>query len=250
MRVLVVDDDPVGRATLREILALEGYQVEQAAGGREALEKLGSKAFQLMLLDLKMPDVDGLSVLEAVPGKAPDVQVVILTAHGSMESAIQAVRHGAHDYLLKPASTHEILATLARAGERWEELARNRRRLASVEGLASEPHGENAAGEDECLDLGDVRVDVARRRVEGGGTEIELTPAELRLLQALYRERGQVVAYATLVGHVQGYSVEAWEAPGMLRPVVSRVRRKLKAAGVRGEWITTVRGSGYLLTEP
>lgn len=109
-RVLVVDDDKVGRATLTEILQLEGFEVEEAEGGKAVIQRLGESDYDVMLLDLKMPDLDGLAVLEASSRLSPETQVIVFTAHGSLDSAIQAVRHGAHDYLLKPASCEDLLA--------------------------------------------------------------------------------------------------------------------------------------------
>jgi DNA-binding response OmpR family regulator len=238
-RVLVVDDDDVGRMTLSEILHLEGFEVAEAEGGRAALERLREGGFDVMLLDLKMPDLDGVAVLEQAAELSPDTEVIVFTAHGSMESAIKAVRHGACDYLLKPTGTQEILATVRRAAERRAQKAQARVAIGGV--TPSDLPAE--------LDLPGLRLDVDRRWLQGGGQGVELTPAETRLLLTLYRRRGSVVTCDELVGEVQGYPVESWEAPGMIRPLVSRLRDKLKQAGGNPDCIGTVRGSGYILQE-
>jgi DNA-binding response OmpR family regulator len=236
-RVLVVDDDDVGRMTLTEILHLEGFEVVEAEGGRAALERLREGGYDVMLLDLKMPDLDGVAVLQQTADLAPETEVIVFTAHGSLESAIQAVRHGAYDYLLKPTSTQDILETVRRAAERKEQKAKAAE--AAAPGIREDLPPE--------IELGGLRLDVDRRFLacEAGG--VELTPAEMRLLLALFRRQGKVVSCEDLVREVQGYTVEAWEAPAMIRPVISRLRLKLKQAGGSAESIGTVRGTGYLL---
>lgn len=250
-RILVVDDDDVGRASLAEILRLEGHGVEEAPGGRSALERVGSDSYDVVLLDLKMPDLNGVVVLEEMSRLSPQTEVIIFTAHGSLDSAIQAVRHGAYDYLLKPAGTREILSCVAKAAER--HLARMRvQDKGPAVGMVPETRGEGEASEGRMagFEIGGLTADVDRRRLRGPGGEVELTPAELRLLTALHREQGAVVSYGSLVDQVQGYRVEPWEAAGMLRPVVSRLRFKIRQAGGDPGWISTVRGSGYALEIP
>jgi len=242
-RVLVVDDDDVGRMTLAEILHLEGFEVDEAEGGRAAIERLSQSPYDVMLLDLKMPDVDGVAVLQQASSLAPDTEVIVFTAHGSLESAIQAVRHGAYDYLLKPTGTQEILETVRRAVARKEQKAR------AQLGPAGETTDLSAAQADlpPEIDFEGLHLDVGRRWLEREGRGIELTPAETRLLLALFRRRGHVVSCDDLVREVQGYPVESWEAPAMIRPVISRLRLKLRQAGGDPDRIGTVRGSGYLL---
>jgi DNA-binding response OmpR family regulator len=248
-QVLVVDDDDVGRRTLAEILRLEGLEVEEASGGREAIRRLGESAYDVMLLDLKMPEVDGLAVLEVSERGAPDTQVIIFTAHGSLESAIQAVRHGAYDYVLKPTSSREILASVKRAIERRQGLRRDREEaVRKAQPPATAEEGGLHGGEEEVI-LGEIRLEVERRRLLGRERSVELTPAEMRLLLALRGRQGHLVDHRELVERVQGYQVESWEAAAMVRPVVSRLRRKLLLVGASPGWIVTVRGAGYLLAE-
>lgn len=231
-RVLVVDDEDVGRQTLAEILRLEGFEVSEASGGRQALAALAARPFEVMLLDLKMPDLDGVSVLEQAATLAPSTRVIVFTAHGSLDSAIQAVRRHAADYLLKPTASEDVLAVV--------------RRVVAEAGAAP---GLPAGLAGRTLHAGELALDLDTRRLRGSQSELVLTPAEARLFAALHAQRGRVVGHAELVRQVQGYAVESWEAPAMLRPVISRLREKVREAGGPEDWIATVRGAGYLMPE-
>src|SRR5512136_1297106 len=113
-RLLVVDDEKAMRVSLSEIFTLRGAQVTTAADGREAVELLNQRDFDLMLLDLKMPGMSGIQVLEVAQKLRPGTVVILLTAHGTLDSAISALRRGAFDYLLKPCQVPEILAAVQR----------------------------------------------------------------------------------------------------------------------------------------
>src|SRR4030042_6307741 len=124
-RLLVVDDEPSVRDSLQGILEQEGQQVSTAGSGEEALALLSEHSFDLILLDLKMPGIDGLEVMKGAKRPAPDTVVIMLTAYGTLDSAIGALRHGAHDYLLKPCRVGEIVASVETGlGGRWEYLRR------------------------------------------------------------------------------------------------------------------------------
>ena len=126
-KILIVDDEEASRRTLGEILRLEGYHVADAANGQAAVEAIENEDYDLMLLDLKMPGMSGLDVLEQVVQILPGCKVIMLTAHGSLESAIEALRHGAHDYISKPAAPHEIIASVAKGITVRTESDRKRR---------------------------------------------------------------------------------------------------------------------------
>ena len=124
--ILVVDDDRSNRQTLRRILAREGYEVEDAASGKEAMERLRARPTDIMLTDLKMPGMDGVELLRASRMVSPDTEVVLMTAYGTVETAVESMKEGAYDFLTKPLKRHEILKTVRKALEKRSLIAENR----------------------------------------------------------------------------------------------------------------------------
>ena len=124
-RVLVVDDERRQRDILQMILEAEGYETATAANGRSALAASASETFDVVLTDLKMPDVDGLQLLSALAARAAPPCVILMTAHGSIDSAVEAMRRGAFDYLTKPLEKDDLLLVLRRAMERTHLVREN-----------------------------------------------------------------------------------------------------------------------------
>jgi DNA-binding response OmpR family regulator len=252
-RILVVDDEETMRRSLAELLRLEGYQVQAVASGEAAVEALRADGFDLMLLDLKMPGMDGLEVLRIAVKTAPDTLVILLTAHGSLESAIEALRRDAFDYLLKPCTPQQIIksveAALAHRAEAiHKRLLIDRLDISLQELLAAERRELEPAGNKHAVFLGEgVRVDLPRREITRGDQKVKLTPTEGKLLKVLLDNRGRVLSHRELVQLVQGYDVTDWEAPEVLRPLVSRLRGKLALFPGGESWISNVRGTGYVL---
>ncbi|HEX7621356.1 MAG TPA: response regulator transcription factor [Anaerolineales bacterium] len=235
--ILVVDDEPIERQTLSDILRLEGYLVAAVATGEAAVDYVRLNPVDLILLDLRMPGMSGLDVIKVVKRTAPDVEIILLTAHGSMDSAIEALRSRIQDYLLKPASPTLILESVARG------MVRKTTKLQSRE------TNKNASSNDEnaIIAMGDGTViDFGRRLVRSGPKTIFLTPAEGRLLRILAENIGKVFTHRELVLLVQGYSASQQEAPEILRPLVSRLRQKLAEVPVLMRRIVSVRGTGYV----
>lgn len=250
--VLVVDDEAAMRISLAQILQLEEYQVSVAESGEIALDYLEREPFDLMMLDIKMPGLDGVEVMKRAAKRNPDCKVILLTAHGSLESAIEAVRQGAHDYLLKPASPGEILSSVSRAMNERTDSDRRRRlieqleaslqQLRDVEGIE-----KSAPAISPVVTLGDnIMVDLERREIWQGDNKVMLTPTEGKLMRVLLENRGRVLSHKELVLLVQGYKTTDWEAPEILRPLVSRLRRKLAEFPNGSNWISNVRGTGYV----
>jgi DNA-binding response OmpR family regulator len=178
--------------------------------------------------------MDGMDVFRNVNKLAPDTRVILLTAHGSLRSAIEAVRLGAHDYILKPVSTRVILNSLARGLARrseqqhrrvlLEQLDMSLQRLKDMEGVEAVSNNEQS-----MLSLDDgVMMDFGRREIWRGNQKITLTPTESKLMKILLENRGRVLTHRELVFLVQGYETSDWEAQ-VLRPLVSRLRHKLSA---------------------
>ncbi len=233
--ILVVDDEPIERQTLTDILRLEGYHVAALANGEAAVDHVRHNQIDLMVLDLRMPGMNGLEVVKVVNRVAPDLEIVLLTAHGSMESAVEALRNRVHDYLLKPASPTQILESVRRG------LARRNSRLQAHERqdleAASDEHAIIALGDGTVIDFG-------RRVVTAGSRTVFLTPAEGRLLKIFAENVGKVFTHRDLVLLVQGYSTSQQEAPEILRPLVSRLRQKLARTPSLMRRIVSVRGTG------
>jgi DNA-binding response OmpR family regulator len=191
----------------------------------------------LIILDLRMPGMGGMEVVRVLGQMSPDTEIILLTAHGSMETAVDALRHRVHDYLLKPASPKQILESVERGLIRRESRLEQRKK-----------------GETEITDISPTvvqfvdgtAVDTTRRTVERGKEIIQLTPAEGHLLKVLVENPGKVFSHRELVLLVQGYDVSQREAQEILRPLVSRLRHKVENFSVLYDRIVSVRGTGYL----
>ena len=236
--ILVVDDEPVARQSLSDILRLEGYSVNSVPNGQAAVEHVRTHPVDLMIVDLRMPGMDGLEVVQVVNQISPETEVVLLTAFGTTESAIQALRLRIHDYLLKPASPSQVIASVKKG------LTRRDARLKARGGTASADVVDESAIEFSLKD--GTSVDLSRRLIRKKNEIVHLTPAEGRLLRVLIENPGRVYTHRELVLLVQGYDTSQREAPEILRPLVSRLRHKLEPFPALSESIVSVRGTGYL----
>lgn len=235
--IIVVDDEPVARQSLSDILKLEGYNVASAPNGQAAVEYVRMHPVDLMIVDLRMPGMDGLEVVQVVNQISPDTEVILLTAFGSTETAIQALRLRIHDYLLKPASPAQIIATVKKG------LARRSGRTRVSNALTNDVVDEAVV----VFNLKDgTMVDLSRRQIKHKSKIEHLTPAEGRLLRILMENEGKVFSHRELVLLVQGYDTSQREAPEILRPLVSRLRHKLDQFPSLSERVVSVRGTGYL----
>src|SRR5512135_2973506 len=163
--VLVVDDERTTRESLEEILTLEGFQVTLAESGETALEILGKTPIDLMLLDLKMKGMDGLHTTETAKQIAPDTVIIMLTAHGTLESAIGAMRHGAFDYLLKPAAVSDIIASVQRGLNHHTQMLRQRDMVGLMQRAITELHpapSTTLAKGERHLKLREIDLDLQR----------------------------------------------------------------------------------------
>lgn len=233
--ILVVDDEPVARQSLTDILKLEGYLVNSAPNGQAAVEYIRTHPVDLMIVDLRMPGMDGLEVVQVVNQVSPETEVILLTAFGSTESAVQALRLRIHDYLLKPASPAQIIASVKKGLTRRTA----RTKTSSV-----------VADPDEAIEIFTLKdgtsVDLSRRQIKHKSKVEHLTPAEGRLLRILMENEGKVYSHRELVLLVQGYDTSQREAPEILRPLVSRLRHKLEQFPALSERVVSIRGTGYL----
>jgi DNA-binding response OmpR family regulator len=236
--ILVVDDEPVARQSMTDILKLEGYNVASAPNGQAAVEYVRMHPIDLMIVDLRMPGMDGLEVIQVVNQVSPETEIVLLTAFGSTETAIQALRLRIHDYLLKPASPAQVIASVKKG------LTRRTARLRLRGGSSDTMDAEDTVSVFNMKD-GTV-VDLSRRLIRNKNKTEHLTPAEGRLLKILMENEGKVFSHRELVLLVQGYDTSQREAPEILRPLVSRLRYKLDQFPALSERVASVRGTGYV----
>jgi DNA-binding response OmpR family regulator len=258
--LLVVDDEYAARRTLVNLLRHSGYEVSEASHGKGALELITRHRYDLVILDLKMPDMDGTEVLAQARPLARDTVFIILTAFGTMDSAVTALRHGAFDYLLKPSSLQDIIRSVE-AG-----LAERRRRLnpedpvalleRALAGLKSSPRESapalapipaSAPESDRFLQAPDVTVDTLRRLVVVRGQRVDLTPTEFDILVYLLQRQDRVVPSRELAAHLRGCEMDERDARLLLRTHIHRLRQKLELDPSRPRILCTARGSGFCI---
>ncbi len=257
VRILVVDDEAAERITLGEVLRLEGYYTSLAASGEQALAMVRQEPpFDLAILDLRLPGMDGLQVLEGIRRLSADTIVILITGYGTLETAVQALRKGAYDFLLKPCPVNEVLAAVRRA---LSEVSTGRQRrllmtqlqntlkalITATDGMVGEvvvePTKENG-----ILTVGDVQIDRNKHLVTYRGQPVDLTPTEFRLLECLVEHVDEVCTPQDLVRCAQGYDTDAWGARSIVRVHIRRLRRKLEPDPENPRYILNVRGVGYL----
>ncbi len=261
-QILVVDDEPTPRMAITEALNLMGYRADDAASGTEALEMLSSRHYDLMLLDLRMPGMDGVEVMKRARQAYADLLVIVLTAYGSLESAIEAVRAGASDYLLKPSSIRDTEAAIDATLRRRTELKPSSPFEGDVDGaglVISEAEAVLPAGverKERFIRQGRLALDreknlffVAQRSGKGS-FHAQLTACEAALLQYLMQHPNQVLSCRDLARHALDYDLLEREAQAIVRPHISRLRRKLEPGTDHPGLIRTIRRKGYLFSAP
>jgi DNA-binding response OmpR family regulator len=224
MRLLVVEDEEDLAEAVRLGLVRAGYAVDVAGDAAQAYDRLAVNAYDLMLLDINLPDADGFGVCHAIRrGEVPveggaDLRVLMLTARGSLHDRVRGLDEGADDYLVKPFALAELLAR--------------------VRALLRRDTGGGTA----VLEVGDIRLDVARHEASVGGEALHLTPKEFGVLEYLMTRPGNVVPAEELLEHVWDENADPFTQT--VRVTVGTLRRKLG-----GDSIETVVGRGYRLRE-
>jgi len=262
--ILVVDDEPAARRSLASLLRHAGYSIVEAGSGREALDTITRQRFDLVILDLKMPDLDGNQVLAKARPVAQDAVFIILTAFGTLDSAVAALRNGAFDYLLKPSSLQEIVHSVeAGLAERQQKLvARDpvallERALAGLKAApqealpppASTPAPASDSEPDRFLQTREITVDTLKRLVAVRGQRVDLTPTEFEILVYLLRCRDRVVSARELASHLRECDMDERDARLLLRTHMHRLRQKLEVDPENPRILNTVRGSGFRITD-
>ena len=224
-QILVVDDEAAVRESLRRALALEGYDVELAADGTEALYRLdiGEVQPDAIVLDVLMPNVDGLETARRLRGAGNRIPILMLTARDEVEARVAGLDAGADDYVVKPFALAELLARLRALLRRTTN------------------------GSGETLHFADLELDPATREVKRDGEPIELTRTEFSLLELFMLNPRQVLTRSLIFERVWGYDFGL--SSNSLDVYIGYLRRKTEAGG-KPRLIQTVRGVGYALREP
>jgi two-component system response regulator MprA len=223
MRILVVDDEPAFRQAISRALTLEGYRVEEAGDGAEALERLADGGMDAIVLDVSMPAPDGLEVSRRLRDAGDRTPVLMLTARDAIDDRVAGLDAGADDYLVKPFALRELLARLRALMRRGGE------------------------GSPDVLCFADVRLDPAAYEVSRGGRRLELTRTEFLLLELFMRNPRQALPRSTIFERVWGYDFGT--RSNSLGVYVGYLRRKLEEDG-EPRLLHTIRGVGYALREP
>ncbi len=223
MRILVVDDDGAVRGSLDRALRLEGYEVQTAEDGEQALRTLSASPPAAIVLDVQLPGIDGLEVCRRLRSLGDDTPVLMLTARDAIDDRVLGLDAGADDYLVKPFALTELLARL-------RALLRRR----TDDGT-------------EALHFGDLSLDVSTREARRGDRIFTLTRIEFDLLELLLRHPRQVLSRELILDRVWGYDFDS--GTNSLAVYVGYLRRKTEAGG-EPRCLHTVRGVGYVLREP
>jgi DNA-binding response OmpR family regulator len=252
-QILVVDDELKARCILVDLFNRLGYQAAGAGSGQEALECLRRQHFDLVILDLNMPGMNGTEVLKIGRPLTPDTVFIVLTAHGTLESAIVAVRQGAFDYLLKPSPMAEIIRVVeAGLSERIQRLhpddpvALLERALANLKNTTVKSTGTTLS--ERLLQTPDITVDTFKELVIIRNCPVELTSTEFEILVYLLRHQERVVSCSELVKHLRGYELDERDARTYVRSHIRRLRQKVEIDPSNPELIHTVRDRGYIFS--
>ncbi|GLX19051.1 MULTISPECIES: response regulator transcription factor [Streptomyces] len=227
-RILVVDDEPAVREALRRSLAFEGYEVRTAVDGLDALDQAAAYAPDLIVLDIQMPRMDGLTAARRLRASGSVTPVLMLTARDTVGDRVTGLDAGADDYLVKPFELDELFARVR---------ALLRRSSYTAPAAGPEPAGD-------ALAFGDLRMDLATREVTRGGRPVELTRTEFTLLEMFLAHPRQVLTREQILKTVWGFDFEP--SSNSLDVYVMYLRRKTEAAG-EPRLVHTVRGVGYVL---
>jgi len=258
--ILVVDDERTIVTSIVRALELSGYRADGAASGKEALKALDHASYDLMLLDIKMPELDGIEVMHRAHRLHPELAVIILTGHATLDSAIAAIKSEAEDYLLKPASVHDIAMAIGRTLKKRSDQARPQRLLQSILATLQEPERTGIPAGlapatippvQPTLRVGKLQLDQQKRLLvidESPIRTAELTDGEATVLMLFMKEPGRALSCREITSAAWNYELEEWEAQALVRPYIFRLRQKIELNPSEPYLIRTVRGRGYELT--
>jgi len=239
--VLIVEDDVHIRDLIALHLGLEGLQTSAVGDGREALDRVTTEAFDLVLLDLMLPGIDGISICRALRRSGPnqDAPVLMLTARREESDKVLGLESGADDYLAKPFGVRELVARVRALLRR----PRASQIAAAAAATAAAGAGEQAATSERPVAVHGIEIDPARRRVRVRGEDVELTAQEFRLLHLLASHPGIVFSREALLSRV--WPDHTYVTPRSVDTLVKRLRRRVEIQPAEPALVLTIWGSGY-----
>jgi DNA-binding response OmpR family regulator len=223
LRILYVEDDPTAREYIEKGLAEQGYAVTAATDAESGLSLALESPFDLLILDVMLPDGDGFDLLQRIREKGADMPAIFLTARSEVTDRIRGLNLGADDYLVKPFAFAELAAR--------------------IQAVARRSLAEPGSGK---LALADLEVDLKRHAVERGGQPVDLTPKEFSLLEYLMRNQGQAVSRAMITEKVWGYGFDTYS--NLIDVHINHLRKKVDQPFDR-KLLHTVKGVGYVLED-
>jgi DNA-binding response OmpR family regulator len=230
--ILVVDDESTLRHFLRLNLQDQGYLVSDAADGQTALNLIEQHTFDVALIDLRLTDMDGLEIMRRLRQVSPKTSVIILTAYASLDSSIEALRQGAHDYLIKPFETADLLTSVA------DGIARQSVESPRLPMPKAQP----------ILQIKDLQLNLSNRQASRSGEIIDLTPTEFDILAALMSNPDAAIDSISLIKHVRGYEATEADARAIARVHMHRLRQKLEVDPANPQYVVTIAGGRYLMS--
>jgi DNA-binding response OmpR family regulator len=256
-RILIVDDERTTRLSLSEIFALRGANTTTAADGNEAVAQIQQTAFDLIILDVKMPGLSGLQVLEYVQLHAPGTVCILLTAHATIDSAIRALRQGAFDYVLKPAQPKTIIEVVERGLAKRQDFMRRQNLVDLMEQTVEAFKGgtppptapaPTPKPNSPILSADNLTADLHRREAKLDDRVLDLTPTEFDTLAYFITNAERVVSCRDLVKAVHGYDTTENAARPIMRVHIHRLRQKIEVNAADPQRLLTIRSAGYMLT--
>ncbi len=253
--ILIVDDEANIRLTLNTLLSRAGFTVVMAADGEEAVSLLKQSSFDLLLVDLKMPGMDGMQVVAAARECRPEIAIIVLTGHGTLETAVEGLHHRIFDYLLKTTDPAQVIERAKSALADRNQRLRQQELLNVVGEAVQELRGTQTATtsdtssgvSDRLITVGKLQLDTWHQVATLADRSLSLTPTEFRVLLCLAEHAGQMLSYAQLVRCAQGYDTSELEAGELIKPHIHHLRQKLEPDPSSPRYLLNVRGKGYIL---
>ncbi len=264
IRILIVDDEENTRSAIKRALELFGYQTEDAANGSQAISWLSRARFDLVLLDLNMPEVNGVQVMDYIQTNQPGLAVIVLTAHATLDSAITAIKTGAVDYLLKPQSIQNIHKTIQHAIKTRSTENHRQELISIIENTLNRLKSSNEHPDKQLTSFSPDQTQTQKPKLILNAEEMTATvtqgvPVETRTVK-LTSDQFAILSYMNqyidkLVSNVQlaemalkYKNLSPNEADQIIRPHILRIRKKIELDPVNPILIRTIRGAGYLLS--